>query len=76
RRVRMMEGPLSSLPIIGLIAEDSPAERRRAAEAGMNGVVVKPIVQEQLFDAIGEFIETPAADPAKDDGCERQQQTS
>ncbi|GAB4147237.1 MAG: hypothetical protein Tsb0016_17880 [Sphingomonadales bacterium] len=43
RLIRALPGPLGALPIIAVSAASEPADRQRAAAAGMNDFLAKPI---------------------------------
>lgn len=52
---RFRRGPRSSKPpyLIFISADDSPGERRRCAESGMDDFLPKPILASQLANALG-----------------------
>ena len=50
--IRRVEGPNRSTPIIALTADGVTGVRERLMSAGMNDYVMKPIDQQQLFNAI------------------------
>ena len=52
REIRAFGGPASLTPIIALTANADPDEVREYMQAGMQGVVEKPIKPERLLDAL------------------------
>ena len=57
RRIRVLEGRRSQVPIVALTANAYSEDRERCLNAGMNGYVAKPIRRELLFEAIAEATE-------------------
>jgi signal transduction histidine kinase/DNA-binding response OmpR family regulator len=52
-QIRMLEGSgIEELPIIGLTAFAFEHEKQHLIEAGMNEVVCKPVVRENLYEAV------------------------
>ncbi len=63
RRIRALESPVSSIPIIALTADVLPEQRERFSEAGMNGHIAKPIDPQTMFETISKVMTgTPEAD--------------
>lgn len=60
-RIRAGSGPNATAPIIALTASATDEARRRAAEAGMNDVLEKPISRTSLFSEISRWIDTDRA---------------
>ncbi|NKB55729.1 MAG: PAS domain S-box protein [Alphaproteobacteria bacterium] len=52
KRIRAIDGPESTIPIIALTAAATPREIETCLESGMNDVVTKPIDPAQLKDAL------------------------
>ena len=52
RRIRALDGPTSELPIIALTANVMAHQRQDYLNAGMNGVVGKPIAPRSLLNEI------------------------
>lgn len=52
-RIRALPGPAGTVPIIGISAMSSDADRERALAAGMNAYLVKPVSPVTLAQAIG-----------------------
>ncbi len=52
RRIRRLEGPVATTPIIAATAHAFPADRDRCIEAGMNDYVAKPVEAETLLAAL------------------------
>ena len=55
RRIRAMGGRLADLPIYGLSANVMRADRERAAEAGMNGYLTKPVRKLEIAAIIAQL---------------------
>lgn len=53
RHLRALPGPAARVPVYALTANDSPSVRAAAREAGMQGVLAKPIDVEALRLALG-----------------------
>jgi PAS domain S-box-containing protein len=71
RRIRRLPGAVGRVPILGCTANVLPEQRQACLEAGMDGVVVKPLRRDALLDAIQERLGAvgtravaPAAAPA------------
>jgi signal transduction histidine kinase/CheY-like chemotaxis protein len=58
-RIRALKGPPAALPIIAMTANVLAHQRRSYLEAGMNGVVAKPISPAQLLSEIAAAIGAP-----------------
>ena len=53
RRIRALEDPVrAAVPIVAMTANVFEEERKRAFDCGMNGFLSKPIVVEELIDAL------------------------
>ncbi len=52
RRIRALPPPAGSVPIIALTANASADDERMCREAGMNGVLDKPVALPELLDAL------------------------
>ena len=63
RAIRAMQGPAAQTPIVALTANADPKDIRRYQEAGMAGVVEKPIKAERLAEVLNALFE--ADEPAK-----------
>jgi CheY-like chemotaxis protein len=55
--IRKNETDGSHLPVIALTAHAFPSDRKKFLEAGMDDVVVKPLNEETLINAISKFID-------------------
>ncbi len=65
RRIRAMAGPISKIPIIAVTASVLVEEERRYREAGMNGMLGKPLTANQLRSLVKQWLgEFRLADPA------------
>ena len=57
RRIRALEDPVrAAVPIVAMTANVFEEERKRAFDCGMNGFLSKPIVIEELIDALKDMI--------------------
>ena len=57
RRIRALEDPVrAAVPIVAMTANVFEEERKRAFDCGMNGFLSKPIVIEELIDALRDII--------------------
>ncbi len=56
RQIRAVEADGRRVPIVALTAHALPADRRRAAEAGMDAYLVKPIVVAEFYDLIARLL--------------------
>ena len=66
RRIRGIEG-YQDTPVIALTADAVPQVQGRIKEAGMNGMLLKPISQQQLFLLLGQYLsEDNAKNTAED----------
>ena len=63
REIRALPGDAGLVPIIALTADAQAGDRQAFFEAGMNGYAFKPFKQDQLVEAIEEFVQG-AGDPA------------
>lgn len=52
RRIRALDRPACTVPILGLTANVAASERRACLEAGMDGMLTKPIAWPQLLAAL------------------------
>ena len=53
RRIRALKDPArAAVPIVAMTANVFEEERKRAFDCGMNGFLSKPIVIEELIDAL------------------------
>ncbi len=64
RRIRALSGPASMAPIIGLTANALSHQLSSYADAGMNGVVSKPISPTAL---VAEIVRVMSAAPSRDE---------
>ena len=69
RRIRALSPPAGSVPIIALTANVSADDERMYREAGMNGVLDKPVAMSELLGALatrvwGGMPERPAGQAA------------
>ncbi|WP_207458028.1 response regulator [Azospirillum sp. SYSU D00513] len=56
RAIRALPGPESGTPIIGLSAGTHPSETAAQREAGMDGLVTKPVDRATLMDSVAGLI--------------------
>ena len=61
RAIRRLDGPARDVPIIALTANAMSEDHELCLEAGMNGVVTKPINKDALLKSLIEFVVTPGA---------------
>ena len=66
RRIRAMGGAAAATPIVALTANVLSHQRRAYLEAGMDGVVGKPISPAALLAEIARLAEPPLADETAD----------
>lgn len=62
RLLRALPGAAGRVPVVALTANDSPAVRARAREAGMQGVLAKPIDPAALMRTLSAAIDGHASD--------------
>ncbi len=67
RRIRSIEG-YQDTPVIALTADAVPQVQDRIKEAGMNGMLLKPISQQQLFVLLGRYLSEDNAKNTAEDG--------
>lgn len=60
RRIRMLKGSAANTPIIALTANVMAGDRERFVDAGMNGVLPKPVTGRMLLDALARYAGHPA----------------
>jgi CheY-like chemotaxis protein len=60
KRIRAMAGPKGALPILAVTANVMADQRTRYEDAGMNGVVSKPISAAALLSEIARVTERAA----------------
>jgi CheY-like chemotaxis protein len=58
RRIRRLPGAVGRVPILGCTANALPEQRQACLEAGMDGVVVKPLRRDAVLGAIQERLVT------------------
>ncbi|GGF09435.1 hypothetical protein GCM10011611_13650 [Aliidongia dinghuensis] len=63
RRLRERERPDQRVPVLGVTANARPEDLAACHEAGMDGVVVKPVVVEKLLQALVPLLGTAASAP-------------
>ena len=57
QRIRALKDPVrAAVPIVAMTANVFEEERKRAFDCGMNGFLSKPIVIEELIDALRDII--------------------
>jgi CheY-like chemotaxis protein len=59
RRIRGLEGRAGQVPVLALTADASTDRTQACLDAGMNGVVTKPIDITELVDAIVAVVPPP-----------------
>ena len=59
-QIRLLPGVLGQVPVIGVTASAISADKNRCLEAGMNGFITKPIVQNVLFREIAAVVKPEA----------------
>lgn len=65
RAIRALGAPVSQVPILAVTADLVCNTAQAWRDAGMNGLVAKPINQERLFDAMSEVLAAAAGDRAE-----------
>jgi signal transduction histidine kinase/CheY-like chemotaxis protein/HPt (histidine-containing phosphotransfer) domain-containing protein len=63
RRIRALPGGAGRAPIIALTANVMAGDRERFLEAGMNGLLPKPVTSRMLTDALARFVGGTAPPP-------------
>lgn len=63
RRIRSLPGAVGRIPIIALTANADPEDQASYLDAGMNGVVEKPMKPDQLLDVVRASLAAAGADP-------------
>jgi CheY-like chemotaxis protein len=58
----------SDIPVIALTANASQEDKRNYLDLGMNGVLSKPFIQDELFALINELVGTKKGEYQKNDG--------
>lgn len=58
QKIRRLDNPNSSLPIIALSADDFPEEREKNLASGMDAHIDKPIDLDQLLDGLAQLLPT------------------
>ncbi|HEX2526644.1 MAG TPA: ATP-binding protein, partial [Geminicoccus sp.] len=56
RRIRQLPAPLNAIPVLALTANVLDSERRRCLSAGMDRCLTKPVVWNELFDALAQVV--------------------
>lgn len=74
RRIRASDSSFASIPVIGLSASASEADRRRFLEAGMNDFVAKPASIDDLHSSLAAATSDASADPRVEDAVARSEQ--
>jgi len=64
RRIRSMDGDLSSIPIVGITAGATKSEVQSCLDAGMNELLTKPIDSDKLLTAISRLTSDGAFEDA------------
>ncbi|MGG2339477.1 response regulator, partial [Salmonella enterica] len=62
RAIRQLAGPVARIPIIALTAAASSESRDEYIAAGMNDLVAKPVMLDQLAAAMGRCLGEPSGD--------------
>lgn len=69
RALRALPPPLGAVPIVALTGHGSPQQRQAAREAGMDGVLVKPVdtaaLRDELLRVLGAGVPARAEAPAR-----------
>ncbi len=63
REIRCLEGSRGNVPILAVTADAMTQTRENYAQAGMNGIVTKPIFQWQLLEAINDALDEEVHSP-------------
>jgi CheY-like chemotaxis protein len=61
RRIRAMDGPMAQTPIVAVTANVLAHQRTSYADAGMDGVVAKPVSARALIAEIARVTDRAAA---------------
>lgn len=56
KRIRAMSGPAATVPIVALTANVCPEDEVACIEAGMNGILSKPVALADLLDAVTHYV--------------------
>jgi len=65
RRVRRLDGPNRTVPIIAMTANARPQDRADCLEAGMNDYLAKPVTPDELLNALNRATEPTQVDRAR-----------
>ena len=63
RRIRQLSGTKAAIPIVALTANAAPSDHERCADAGMDGLVSKPIQPKDLRQAIQKYSQGRSESP-------------
>ncbi|MCC7271692.1 MAG: hybrid sensor histidine kinase/response regulator, partial [Alphaproteobacteria bacterium] len=61
--IRLAQGPVATVPIIGLTADATPAQHQECLAAGMDRVVLKPVDCPQLWSVMADVLREREAGP-------------
>ncbi|MDV7144000.1 ATP-binding protein [Tropicimonas sp. TH_r6] len=74
RAIREGHGPCHDIPILAVTAHAMPGDRETFRDAGMSALVTKPIVRDELRDALDRFgslaVSAAGTDVVEDDGSD------
>ncbi len=62
RRIRALDEPLASLPIVAVTANAMDGDRQRCFEAGMNAFISKPVELATFREQLSRYVTLPEAD--------------